>query len=77
MLKFLDKNEYPSVRNNFDPDSNVTEKSDLHSEKQPSPKASTDEGIVISNKPVLQNAHPSIRDKVNPDANVTKESDLH
>jgi hypothetical protein len=50
--KIVPMNAYFSIRDNLDPDSNVTEESDLHSEKHPSPKISTDEGIMISIKPV-------------------------
>jgi hypothetical protein len=62
---------------NFDPDSNVTEESNLHSEKQLSPKSSTDAGRMISIKPVPLNGHPSIRDNLDPDSNTTEESDPH
>jgi hypothetical protein len=61
---------------NFDPDSNATEESDLQSQQHPSPKISTDEGRMISIKPVLKNAVFSIRDNLDPDSNVTEESDL-
>jgi hypothetical protein len=66
-----------SLPSNFDPDSNVTEKSDPQEEKQSSPKISTDAGIMISTKPVLQNALLSIRDNLDPDSNLIDESDLH
>jgi hypothetical protein len=39
-----------SIRDNFDPVSNVTDESDPHQEKQFSPKSSTDEGRIISTK---------------------------
>jgi hypothetical protein len=42
-----------SIRDNLDPDSNVTEESDLHQEKHLSPQTSTDEGTMILTKPVL------------------------
>jgi hypothetical protein len=77
VLNFLNRNAYPSVRNNFDPDSNVTEKSELHSEKQPSPKASKDEGIMISVKLVSLNVLDSIRDNIDPGSNFTEKGDLH
>jgi hypothetical protein len=41
------KNACFSIRDNLDPDSNVTEESDVQSEKQFSPKTSTDEGRMI------------------------------
>jgi hypothetical protein len=53
-----------------------TEKSDSHSEKHFSRKKSTDEGRMISIKPVRMNASPSIRDNLGPDSNVIEESDL-
>jgi hypothetical protein len=34
-----------AIRDNLDPDSNVSEVSDTYRRKQPSPKISTDEGI--------------------------------
>jgi hypothetical protein len=66
-----------SIRDNLDPDSNVTQESELQSEKHPSPKTSTDAGRMISNKPVPLNANASIRDNLDPDSNPTDESDLH
>jgi hypothetical protein len=65
-----------SIRDNLDPDSNITEESDLQSEKHHPPKISTDEGIMISIKTVPENAALSIRDNLDPDSNVTEESDL-
>jgi hypothetical protein len=44
------------IRDNLDPDSNVTEESDLQSQKHPSPKTLTDAGRMISIKPVSKNA---------------------
>jgi hypothetical protein len=49
-------NAHFSIRDNLDSDSNVTEESDLHSEKQHSPKTSTDVGRMISTKQVFWNA---------------------
>jgi hypothetical protein len=43
-------NAHFSIRDNIDPDSNVTEESDMHQEKHPSPTTSTDEGRMISTK---------------------------
>jgi hypothetical protein len=62
---------------NLDSDSNVTEESDWQSEKQLSPNTSTDEGTMISIKPVLMNASFSICDNLDPDSNLTEKSDLH
>jgi hypothetical protein len=73
--KPVPQNEYLSIRDNFDPDSNPIEESDPHSEKHLSPTTSTDEGRMISTKPVPKNATKSIRDNLNPDSNVTEESD--
>jgi hypothetical protein len=63
-----------SIRDNLDPDLNVTDESDPHLEKQLSPNTSTDEGRTILIQPVLQNASFSIRDTLDPDSNVTRES---
>jgi hypothetical protein len=46
----------PPFRDNLDPDSNVTAKSDAQSENHFSPKTSIDEKIIISIKPGLLNA---------------------
>jgi hypothetical protein len=45
-----------AIPDNLDPDSNITEESDLHKEKHSSPNISTDEGRKISTKPVSWNA---------------------
>jgi hypothetical protein len=66
-----------SIRDNLEPDSNLTDESDLNSEKHSSPSISIDLGISISTKPVPLNAHPSIRDNLEFDSNATKESDSH
>jgi hypothetical protein len=47
----------------------ITEESDPHPEKHPSPKTSTDGGRMISIKPVLKNVNLSIRDNLDPDPN--------
>jgi hypothetical protein len=70
-------NAWLSIRDNLVPDSNVTKKSDLHQEKQFSPKTSTDERRMISIKPVPWNVCLSIHDNLVPDSNVTNESDPH
>jgi hypothetical protein len=77
LTKLVAQNARFSIRDNLDPDSNVTEDSDPHSEKQHSHKTSTNEGTMISTKLIPKNAHPSIRDNLDPDSNVTDESDLH
>jgi hypothetical protein len=51
-IKPVSSNAFSSVRDNLDPDSNLTEESDLHLEKYPQPKISTDAGILISIKPL-------------------------
>jgi hypothetical protein len=66
-----------SIRDDFDPDSNMTEEGNFHCEKHLSPKNSTDAGIMISTKQVPRNASFSIRDNLDHDSNVTEESDLH
>jgi sucrose-6-phosphate hydrolase SacC (GH32 family) len=55
----------------------VTEESYLHQAKFISPKTATDEGRIISTKPVLKNANFSIRDNFDPDSIITDESNLH
>jgi hypothetical protein len=45
-------NARPSIRDNLDLDSNLTEESDLHSEKHFSFNNSIDEGRVISINPL-------------------------
>jgi hypothetical protein len=44
---------HPSIHDNFDPDSNLTEESEPHQAKQFSLKTSTDEETIISTKPAL------------------------
>jgi hypothetical protein len=51
-IKPIRQNAAHSIRDNLDPDSNVTEESDSHSKKQLESKNSTDEGIMISTKPL-------------------------
>jgi hypothetical protein len=46
-IKPVPANAHPSIRDNFDPDSNRTDESDLHPEKQLALKISTDAGIMI------------------------------
>jgi hypothetical protein len=70
-------NAYPSIRDNFDPDSKVIEESDPHPAKQYTPMTSTDDGRMIATKTVPLNVYPSIRDNIDPVSNVTEESDLH
>jgi hypothetical protein len=70
-------NAFSPIRDNFDPDSNAIEESDMHSEKHPKPKISTDAGIMIIFKPVPRNTCFSIRDNFDPDSNVIDKSDRH
>jgi hypothetical protein len=51
-IKPVPLNVFFSIRDNLDPDSNLTKESDLHSEKHSQPKISTDEGRMISIRPV-------------------------
>jgi hypothetical protein len=76
-IKPVRVNAYFSIRDNFDPDSNVIEVSDQHRRKQPSHNNSTDAGITSSIKPVRVNAYFSIRDNLDPDSNVIEVSDPH
>jgi hypothetical protein len=52
LIKPVRKNAHFSIRDNLDPDSNVTDENDSHQEKHSSPKTSTDEGTMISIKPI-------------------------
>jgi hypothetical protein len=61
----------------LDPDSNVTEESDLHPEKRHACKTLMDEGRMSSTNRVQPNAEFPIRDNLDPDLNVTEESDVH
>jgi hypothetical protein len=45
--KPLPHNAHGSIRDNLEPESNVTEESDFHSQKHIMPKISTDKGITI------------------------------
>jgi hypothetical protein len=63
-----------SIRDNFDPDSKITEESDLHALKHRSHNISTDEGITISTNPVSWNAQCPICDNLDSDLNITEES---
>jgi hypothetical protein len=74
-IKPVPQNAHSSIRDNLDPDSNVTKESEMQSEKHLSSKTSTDEGRMISTKPVPQNAHFAIRDNLDRDSNVTEEID--
>jgi hypothetical protein len=60
-------NAYFPIRDNLDLDSNLTEKSDLHSDKHHSAKNSIDEGKMISTEPAPLNASFSIRDNLDLD----------
>jgi hypothetical protein len=60
---------------NFDPDSNVTEKSDLSIEKHPSLRTSIDTGRMILINPVLPTTRASIRDNFDSDSTITEEDD--
>jgi hypothetical protein len=54
-IKPVPQNAFASIRDNLEPDSNVTEESEMHSEKQLSAKTSTDAGIWTNFKPVFEN----------------------
>jgi hypothetical protein len=55
---------HPSIRDNFDLDSNATEESDPHSEKHHSPKTSIHLERLILAKPVSPNAPDSLYDNL-------------
>jgi hypothetical protein len=75
--KLVSWNAGDSIRDDLDLDSNVTGESDLQSEKRPSHNTPTDEGIMISTKPVRLKISFSIHDNIDPDSNVTEENDRH
>jgi hypothetical protein len=56
-------NAFRPTQHNRDFCSNVTEESDLQSEKHSLPKTLIDAGRMISTKPVFRNAPDLIRDK--------------
>jgi hypothetical protein len=58
------QNAQSSIRDNREPDSKITEESDLHSEKQESPNDLTDEGRMRAFKRVEQNDLWPIRDNL-------------
>jgi hypothetical protein len=60
-IKPVPANAHLSIRDNLDPDANVTEESDLHSEKQYAPKTSTDAGTWTNVTPPFQDASFLIR----------------
>jgi hypothetical protein len=69
----VSENALFSIRDKFDPLSNLTSESELHFEKQPSLKISIDAGISISINPVSENVCFSIRDNFDSDSVVTDE----
>jgi hypothetical protein len=66
-----------SNRDVFMSESNGTDGSDLHSEKQNSQITSTNEGMRIDVKALSRNAQPSHRDILVSESNVTNASNLH
>jgi hypothetical protein len=62
---------------NLNPDSNITENNDLHSEKHSQDTISIDAGITILTKPVRWKALLRMLDNLNPDSNITKNSESH
>jgi hypothetical protein len=65
------------IRDNLDPDSNITEVSDLQRKKHLSSRTSIDAGITISINPLSENVRLSIRDNLDPGSNVSDVSDPH
>jgi hypothetical protein len=70
-------NAHPSIRDNRNLDSNVSEVNDPHRGRQHSPNNSTDARITSSIKPVSFNAQFSICDNLDLDSNVSDVSDSH
>jgi hypothetical protein len=75
--KPLQDNADSSIRCIFEFDSNVTDASELHSEKQDLHTTSTDPRLSMVIKPLPANADSSIRRNFEFDSNVTDVSDLH
>jgi hypothetical protein len=59
-IKRVPLNTSFSICDNIDPDSNVTEESDAHKEKQFQPKNLTELGTLTNATPVFRNASESI-----------------
>jgi hypothetical protein len=76
VLKLLPANADSSSRCNFEFDSNLTDVSDLHLEKQDLHTTSTEAGISMVFKSLSRNADSSIRCNFEFDSNVTDASDL-
>jgi hypothetical protein len=75
VLKPLAANADSSIRCNFESDSNVTDTSNWHGEKQDVQSTSTDAGTIILFIPLSVNANSSIRCNFESDSNVTDTSD--
>jgi hypothetical protein len=70
-------NAYFSIRDNLDPDSNVSEVSDSQKRKHFSSMTSTEAGITILSNFVPQNACFLSSDNLDPHSNLTDERDPH
>jgi hypothetical protein len=68
-IKLVPLNAPFAIRDNRDPDSIVTEESDLQPLKHLSPKYETIAGIVINRTPDLKNPNLSIRSNFDPFSN--------
>jgi hypothetical protein len=55
--KPIQLNVHPSIRDNLNPDSNMTQESNMQSDKHITHKTSTDARTMISTKPARKNAH--------------------
>jgi hypothetical protein len=75
-IKPVPRNAFFSIRDNLDPDSNITEESDLQQRKHPSPKTSIDEGILTNFKPVCKNILFGICFSIEPFSNTTNSNIL-
>jgi hypothetical protein len=76
-VKPLARNANCCGRDNFESTANVTDTSDAHNKKQPSPMTSTDPGTAIDVKPLPPKAARSSRVNFESEANVTDTSDAH
>jgi hypothetical protein len=64
------------IRLNLEPGSNISDESEVHSEKQSSQNASTEDGMHIdSNVAQSANSRDSIQFNLEPGSNVSEESD--
>jgi hypothetical protein len=73
-----EKNDNSAIDESLEPDSNVTVERELHPEKHPVPRLSTQEGMQINESDKQkENDISAIEESLEPDSNVTVERDSH